>query len=454
MAGYSRSGLESLMRRLLPQVSKYLLDDVPMREIIPSLSEKYVSAAELSAHSNPERAARRARDVSRDIKLLAQSTNRENVHDDVDAFVSLAQPQVSERIHSILVNDAVSETVKKLDAELRAAPGSVGGIVASAPTLQAGVCDVGTIKPFMQQRSAMARALGYNVVAKMSTVPGAGRGLFLNGGDVKQGAVLALYPGVVYLLERVLSLQSVLQSARDDGFEDNEYLVSAFDGTITDARPFLALQMATTKSAATPHAWAFVTENNELHTCIRWPSFHRRGSSSQSLDNTEGALDVNPVSALAYAHFANHPPTGTAPNAVLCHTQVRFQELVQASAASRSGVTPHPEVMLALGDHEGEVARLMHALLPERLHKYLRLYEPPTVPYRLRNMIPTTYCDANLDSEGSYEPDVALPLAVLVASRDLRDGEELFFDYRMDDEYELPPWYSKVVEEEVSEAPM
>ena len=97
---------------------------------------------------------------------------------------------------------------------------------------------------------------------------------------------------------------------------------------------------------------------------------------------------------------------------------------------------------------------MMHALLPERLHKYLRLYEPPTVPYRLRNMIPTTYCDANLDSEGSYEPDVALPLAVLVASRDLRDGEELFFDYRMDDEYELPPWYSKVVEEEVSEAPM
>ena len=54
------------------------------------------------------------------------------MHDDVDAFVSLAQPQVSERIHSILVNDAVSETVKKLDAELRAAPGSVGGIVASA----------------------------------------------------------------------------------------------------------------------------------------------------------------------------------------------------------------------------------------------------------------------------------------------------------------------------------
>lgn len=388
-------------------------------------------------------------------ELVSQRRGRRR--DDVERALALMRPDARiperaqipeagwERAHEVVLADMVARAVAGIDAETR--KGAVGGEV-GASVAGAGTCELGVTRQFVASRAAMARAMGFALNARASTAgPDAGRGLFVHGGTARKGSLVALYPGVAYPLALVQRLQEVLQTARNDGFADNEYLVTSFDGTIIDARPFLALVTATAGLDPPEAAWNFGNEYGEVHACLRWPSMSSRWSSSQRLDGGNGALDVAPWNPLAMGHLANHPPRGVAPNAMLCHTHVRFDSLVAQSAASRSGGDVLPQLQQLMqappGTEEHAAASSLRALVPERLHVHLTSYTPPTVPLRLRSSVPASYCEASLDSEGSYEADVSLPVVAVVALRDLPPSTEVFLDYRLDALHgPHPPWYA------------
>jgi hypothetical protein len=78
---------------------------------------------------------------------------------------------------------------------------------------------------------ALRAAMGFSVHTRPSLIPGAGDGVFVEG-TVPPGAVVALYPGVVYLRDYV-------QAGDHDGLfgseDDGAYTISRFDGTIINA---------------------------------------------------------------------------------------------------------------------------------------------------------------------------------------------------------------------------
>ena len=79
--------------------------------------------------------------------------------------------------------------------------------------------------------SAIKDAMGFSIHTRPSLIPGAGDGVFVNG-TVRPGAVVALYPGVVYL-------RDYLQAGDHEGLfgseDDGAYTISRFDGTIINA---------------------------------------------------------------------------------------------------------------------------------------------------------------------------------------------------------------------------
>ena len=79
--------------------------------------------------------------------------------------------------------------------------------------------------------------LGFSLHVASSSIPGAGRGLYLRG-SAPAGTVVCLYPGVVYLPLDLTNVKTPEEVEATFGVGNNN-LLSRFDGTVIDANDFM-----------------------------------------------------------------------------------------------------------------------------------------------------------------------------------------------------------------------
>jgi len=85
--------------------------------------------------------------------------------------------------------------------------------------------DIGMYKKLhnSNQRRLLGQA-GFSLEVKISNIPGAGRGVFVKDGQVKEGDLVCLYPGTVYQPHHPILIQSL----------GNQFIFRCCDGTLID----------------------------------------------------------------------------------------------------------------------------------------------------------------------------------------------------------------------------
>ncbi|TVU29103.1 hypothetical protein EJB05_20652 [Eragrostis curvula] len=244
---------------------------------------------------------------------------------------------------------------------------------------------------------------GYTLDIRQSGIPhkDAGQGLFLSG-EANVGAILAIYPGVIY---SPAYYRYIPGYPRIDAC--NNYLITRYDGTIIDAKP-----------------WCFGGETRELWDgsgLVNYNAMSPKGSESNSdrvwrmlskpleksvRENFGEVLERrNP---LAFGHFANHPPQGSAPNVMICPYDFPLTE------------------------------------------KNMRVYIP-NITFGGEEPITMKRFGSFYFKSGGSGNQVAdsqvLNTLVLVSTRSICD-EELFLNYRYSNSKRRPEWYTPVDEEE------
>ncbi|KAE8716837.1 isoflavone 2'-hydroxylase-like [Hibiscus syriacus] len=144
-------------------------------------------------------------------------------------------------------------------------------------------------------------SIGYSLDVKPSQIPQgeAGQGLYLNG-EANVGAVIALYPGVIYTPAYYQYVRGYTRlGAR------NRYLITRYDGTVIDAQP-----------------WGYGGETREMFDGSTMldtrPNTEMVG---KPLENSQVKFDGEVLerrNPLALAHFANNPSKETLPNVMVC----------------------------------------------------------------------------------------------------------------------------------------
>uniref|UniRef100_A0A7S2WW23 SET domain-containing protein n=1 Tax=Rhizochromulina marina TaxID=1034831 RepID=A0A7S2WW23_9STRA len=213
--------------------------------------------------------------------------------------------------------------------------------------------------------------LGFHVAVQESSIAGAGRGLFLKG-RTKAGTVIALYPGTVLLPGHIMQIPNVFDFLYPD---DGHFLFSRYDGALIDARGAAQPPLAPDEDAFRRH----------LHSHL-----FSEPMPTPARDNIFGV-----------GHLSNHPPAGSAPNAMMVGYDFE-SSMFRASA---------------------DDAESLASLIP---NAYFR---PPSL------------------IRGTYSPTVMMQSVILLATRDLED-EEVLTDYRLSPNQERPAWYAPVDSEE------
>ncbi|XP_009627913.1 uncharacterized protein [Nicotiana tomentosiformis] len=243
--------------------------------------------------------------------------------------------------------------------------------------------------------------MGYTLEVKPSRIPheDAGQGLFLHG-EADVGAVLALYPGVIY---SPAYYRYIPGYPRVDA--QNSYLITRYDGTVINAQP-----------------WGAGGESQEIWngSSLPEPKYNmqvdEKGSEriwrmlSKPLDGTRlgGNHEVlerrNP---LAFAHFANHPAKDMVPNVMICPYDFPLPE---------KHMRPYiPNISFGNGE-EASMKRFGSFWFKWKSGK-----------------------------NGSDVP--VLKTLVLVATRAICN-EEILLNYRLSNSKQRPSWYTPVDEEE------
>eukprot|EP00898_Chlorokybus_atmophyticus_P009080 jgi/Chlat1/9173/Chrsp97S08448 len=148
--------------------------------------------------------------------------------------------------------------------------------------------------------AALKKDIGYSVRLQPSTIvhAEAGNGLFIDG-EALPGAVVGVYPGVVYTPSQVRKIPGFPKF--DDG---NPYLMSRYDAHVLDGKPF-------SKGTCISVAEAVLSKE-------------AREKASRTTNEVKQQEDAIPLSELTgcnplmLAHYANHPPHGTEPNVMAC----------------------------------------------------------------------------------------------------------------------------------------
>jgi len=222
---------------------------------------------------------------------------------------------------------------------------------------------------------------------------GAGLGLFLHGRALP-GAVVAMYPGVVYPKTDHRYIPGY------PNLGGNEYLMARFDGCVLDAKPWGG-------GADVRREQAWTGEHGRAHWTIA---------------EVEGSVERrNPF---ALAHFANHPPKGEQPNvmSVACD--------FAAGSPALSALRPFVPLIRF---------RNPTAVAPR----------PPSPPPRGRQRTPRSADreeearEAAAAAEHARAEAETLPLLLFLATRELEE-EELFLNYRLNPALEPPQWYHPV----------
>ncbi|XP_004505707.1 uncharacterized protein [Cicer arietinum] len=230
--------------------------------------------------------------------------------------------------------------------------------------------------------------LGFKLDVKPSQISHkeADQGLFLDG-VVDVGAVLALYPGVIYSS----AYHHYIPGYHD---EQNPYLITRHDGTVIDAQPW-------GRGGDEKELWngRKMVDNKTDMVVVE------EGS---QLDNSDDALERrNP---LALAHFANHPPKGMLPNVMICPYDFPLIE------------------------------NNMRAYIPNILYGNAKVNMKKFDSFWFKSRV----------SRNSESHVPILKTVVLVATRALQD-EELLLNYRLSNTKRWPEWYAQVDEEDIIE---
>ncbi|GBG70448.1 hypothetical protein CBR_g6576 [Chara braunii] len=265
--------------------------------------------------------------------------------------------------------------------------------------------------------AALRENHGFTLFTAKSEIkhPDAGRGLFVRG-RAKPGAVVAFFPGVAYTPPQYRLIEGY-----PDVVAGNPYLIGRYDGVIVNAKPWgqgTKGRQRWTAAAGGGFAWQDVGE--ELAVSDAAAGGHAiNATAAAAAAASSSPLPLMAVvdrgHPLALGHFANHPPSGMAPN------------------------------VMALGydfviKRDGE----------EKL---------------LRQFIPNINCDDEVEyiaaeqgvgQKGGNDYKVSrnrvkgvqqVRSVVFVALREVED-EELLRNYRLNPKLERPEWYCPVDEEE------
>ncbi|KAG8071553.1 hypothetical protein GUJ93_ZPchr0006g43317 [Zizania palustris] len=243
----------------------------------------------------------------------------------------------------------------------------------------------------------------YTLDIRPSQIPhnDAGQGLFLSG-EANAGAVLAIYPGVIY---SPAYYQYIPGYPRIDAC--NNYLITRYDGTIIDAKPWRS-------GGDTREIWngsdlvdynAVPSKSQENNSDRAWRMLSKPMKKSYSENFDEVLERRNP---LAFGHFANHPQKGSTPNVMIC---------------------PY-DFPLTAND--------------------MRVYIPNITfggeePITMKRFGSFWFKSRRSGNQVGESP--VLKTLVLVSTRSICD-EELFLNYRYSNSKKRPEWYVPVDEEE------
>lgn len=160
---------------------------------------------------------------------------------------------------------------------------------------------------------ALKDRIGYTLDIKPSQIShkDAGQGLFVSG-QAQIGSVLAFYPGVIY---SPAYYRYIPGYPRIDA--SNSYLITRYDGNLINAQPW--------------GTGGFTREYWDGTDCLDIRASNVSESPQSGSDRVWRLLN-NPLDSnnkkfgdlierrnpLAFAHFANHPPKDTVPNAMVC----------------------------------------------------------------------------------------------------------------------------------------
>ncbi|CAL5020738.1 unnamed protein product [Urochloa decumbens] len=244
---------------------------------------------------------------------------------------------------------------------------------------------------------------GYTLDIRASGIPhkDAGQGLFLSG-EANVGAVLAIYPGVIY---SPAYYRYIPGYPRIDAC--NNYLITRYDGTIIDAKPWCL-------GGETRELWdgsdlvdynAVPPKGSENNSDRVWRMLSKPLEKSMRGNFGEVLERRNP---LAFGHFANHPPKGSTPNVMICPYDFPLTE------------------------------------------KEMRVYIPNITfggeePIKMKRFGSFYFKSGSSDNQAG--DSLVLKTLVLVSTKSIHD-EELFLNYRYSNSKRRPEWYSPVDEEE------
>ncbi|VAI58828.1 unnamed protein product [Triticum turgidum subsp. durum] len=244
---------------------------------------------------------------------------------------------------------------------------------------------------------------GYTLDIKPSLIPhkDAGQGLFLSG-EANIGAVLAIYPGVIY---SPAYYRYIPGYPRIDAC--NSYLITRYDGTIINAKPWhLGGETREIWDGSDPVDYNTTPPKSpESNSDRAWRMLNKPLQKS----GTENFGDVlerrNP---LAFGHFANHPPGGSTPNVMICPYDFPLTE------KDMRVYIPN----IAFGGEE-----------PVTMKRFGSFWFKSRAPGKETGESPV------------------LRTLVLVSTRSVCD-EELYLNYRYSSSKGRPDWYTPVDEEE------
>ena len=156
----------------------------------------------------------------RELFVLTSSHARDvPVDDDADLIAVLSEEQ-----RGLTYDEVKAEVTKNLTANLHTMCGEVRDALRATDGAGYGSRDDVTAE--------YRRRAGFSAHVAESTVPNAGRGLFVNG-QVDPGEIVCVYPGVVYAPENLRHMPGYPKIAAD-----NPYLVARYDGSVVDAAPW------------------------------------------------------------------------------------------------------------------------------------------------------------------------------------------------------------------------
>jgi hypothetical protein len=253
----------------------------------------------------------------------------------------------------------------------------------------------------------------------------AGDGLFARGA-VAAGRVVATYPGLTYVGAATRFMKDYPRVTRE-----NEYLIARSDGSVIDAEPW---GRGGENDDAWPGAPVALSEAEARRADgaswlerLRKPTLPR--ATRARLARECATLDRG--DELALAHYANHPPSGTAPNVVVASVDVP-----RDSDARRRTQNVNVEC-----EEEGEETESVWSIVRDGERSLVERARDASLAMFGED------ADKPRARGGTVRRDVVRGL-VLVSTRDIEDGEEIWLNYRLSTHVTPPAWYVRVDPEE------